>query len=229
MTVRSCHVDVLVKGLTFVFMSTASDHTTSWDDACRLCQKVTQESHKRSGCRARGDGNHGKNGLFTLKTKNTHSDRQPWDKCAMFLFFHSSVMFKLGYHSVLRNTWKVSGSATGSRSAPNTNHLFFGLTFHQISLKSAKTENITSLVMCFFFFFRLQRTALGLCLIYLILNVLHRSYSCVYLHKLILRGCFNAKLGDWSFNVTFFCRGTKEAWRWGSFSTTLASALSTPI
>lgn len=75
MTIGSCHVDALVKGLTFVFMFTGSDHTTSWDDACRLCQKVTQKSHKRSGCRARGDGNHGKNGLFTLKTKHTHSDR----------------------------------------------------------------------------------------------------------------------------------------------------------
>lgn len=27
------------------FLSTGSDHTTSWDDACGLCQKESQESH----------------------------------------------------------------------------------------------------------------------------------------------------------------------------------------
>ena len=64
-------VDALLKVLTCLFpffvcvcLSPDSDHTTSWDDARGLCQKDTQESHKRNSRRACGDGNHGKNGLF---------------------------------------------------------------------------------------------------------------------------------------------------------------------
>lgn len=53
------------------FLSSGSNHTTSWHDARSLCQKDTQESHKRSGCRACGNWNHGKNGLFTLNSKHT--------------------------------------------------------------------------------------------------------------------------------------------------------------
>lgn len=60
-------------------MSTGPDHTTCRDDACDLRQKDAQEPHKRSGCRACGDGNHGENGLFTPNSDklphNTHSNK----------------------------------------------------------------------------------------------------------------------------------------------------------
>lgn len=62
-------------------VSPDSDHTTSWDDARSLCQKDTQESHKRNIRRARGDGDHGKNGLYALNSdhvsQNTQINRQP--------------------------------------------------------------------------------------------------------------------------------------------------------
>lgn len=47
-------------------MSSGPNHTSCWDDACGFCEKDSQESYKRSGCRACGDRNHGENGLFTL-------------------------------------------------------------------------------------------------------------------------------------------------------------------
>lgn len=55
------------------FLSTDSNDTTSWYDACGLCQEGCQESHKRSGCRACGHRNHGKNGLFTVMSDLTFS------------------------------------------------------------------------------------------------------------------------------------------------------------
>lgn len=74
----------------FVCVSPDSDHTTSWDDARGLCQKDTQESHKRNIRRACGDGDHGKNGLYALNSdhvpQNTQINRQPWHKYNMFLF-----------------------------------------------------------------------------------------------------------------------------------------------
>lgn len=143
-TTGSSHVDVLVKGLTFVFMSAGSDHTTRWDDACRLCQKVTQKSHKRSGCRARGDGNHGKNGWFTLKTKPTYNDTQQ-----MFLMF-LSVKFKNAVSLSVKKYFKSCWICNWIRTKHESLVLWSNFPPNIIDICYVKTENITSLVMHFF-------------------------------------------------------------------------------
>lgn len=61
-------------------MSLDEDHTTSWDDACGLCEQESEELYKRRGCRACGDGNHGENGLFSLLSDLTY---------ILLLFTHS--------------------------------------------------------------------------------------------------------------------------------------------
>lgn len=61
-----------------LFLSSGSHHSASRHDAGGLCQKVSKESHKRSGCRACGNWNHGENGWFPLNLNQPHQSTQ-WE------------------------------------------------------------------------------------------------------------------------------------------------------